>query len=306
VLRIATRRSPLALWQAEHVSARLLAAHPGLRVELLPMSTQGDRLLDAPLARVGGKGLFLKELERALQDGRADLAVHSMKDVPVALPDDLHLPVVLDRADPRDALVRRGPGRLADLPRGARVGTSSLRRKCQLAALRPDLDLVDLRGGVNTRLGRLDAGDFDAIVLACAGLQRLGLEARISEPLDPEVMLPAIGQGALGLECRRGDAAVEALIAPLADPSASCTVAAERALNRRLHGGCQAPVAGHARLDAGRLEIRGLVASLDGREVLRYRVEGPAGDAVILGEETAEGLLAQGAGALLEAAYADT
>ena len=304
-LKIATRKSPLALWQAEHVAGALRARNPGLGVELVAMRTSGDRMLDAPLAKVGGKGLFVKELERALLDGRADVAVHSMKDVPVELPPGLHLPVVMARADPRDALVSMRFGALDALPPGATVGTSSLRRKCQLAALRPDLRLEDLRGGVDTRLRRLDRGDFDAIVLAVSGLERGGHGARVTEALDVGTMLPAAGQGALGIECRRGDARVEALIAPLACPRSSARVLAERAFNRRLEGGCQVPIAAYATLEGRELSLRGLVASLDGARVLRAQVRGRTEDAEPLGAEAAAAVLEQGAGEILERIFAE-
>ena len=304
-LKIATRKSPLALWQAEHVAGALRARNPGLEVELVAMRTSGDRMLDAPLAKVGGKGLFVKELERALLDGRADVAVHSMKDVPVELPPGLHLPVVMARADPRDALVSMRFGALDALPPGATVGTSSLRRKCQLAALRPDLRLEDLRGGVDTRLRRLDRGDFDAIVLAVSGLERGGHGARVTEALDVGTMLPAAGQGALGIECRRGDARVEALIAPLACPRSSARVLAERAFNRRLEGGCQVPIAAYATLEGRELSLRGLVASLDGARVLRAQVRGRTEDAEPLGAEAAAAVLEQGAGEILERIFAE-
>ena len=304
-LKIATRKSPLALWQAEHVAGALRARNPGLEVELVAMRTSGDRMLDAPLAKVGGKGLFVKELERALLDGRADVAVHSMKDVPVELPPGLHLPVVMARADPRDALVSMRFGALDALPPGATVGTSSLRRKCQLAALRPDLRLEDLRGGVDTRLRRLDRGDFDAIVLAVSGLERGGHGARVTEALDVGTMLPAAGQGALGIECRRGDARVEALIAPLGCPRSSARVLAERAFNRRLEGGCQVPIAAYATLEGRELSLRGLVASLDGARVLRAQVRGRTEDAEPLGAEAAAAVLEQGAGEILERIFAE-
>ena len=304
-LKIATRKSPLALWQAEHVAGALRARNPGLEVELVAMRTSGDRMLDAPLAKVGGKGLFVKELERALLDGRADVAVHSMKDVPVELPPGLHLPVVMARADPRDAFVSMRFGALDALPPGATVGTSSLRRKCQLAALRPDLRLEDLRGGVDTRLRRLDRGDFDAIVLAVSGLERGGHGARVTEALDVGTMLPAAGQGALGIECRRGDARVEALIAPLGCPRSSARVLAERAFNRRLEGGCQVPIAAYATLEGRELSLRGLVASLDGARVLRAQVRGRTEDAEPLGAEAAAAVLEQGAGEILERIFAE-
>ena len=303
-LRIATRRSPLALWQAEHVAGALRERHPGLEVELVAMRTSGDKMLDAPLAKVGGKGLFIKELEHALLDGRADIAVHSMKDVPVELPPELHLPVVMARADPRDALVSTRFSGLDALPAGASVGTSSLRRRCQLAAHRPDLRIENLRGGVDTRLRRLDGGSFDAIVLAVSGLERGGHGARVTEALDVATMLPAAGQGALGIECRRGDTRVEALIAPLACARSTACVLAERAFNRRLEGGCQVPIAAYATLEGEALSLRGLVASLDGSKVLRSRVQGTAQEAEGLGAEAAGAVLAQGAGEILSEIYA--
>ncbi|MGE0383953.1 MAG: hydroxymethylbilane synthase [Gammaproteobacteria bacterium] len=298
-LRIATRRSPLALWQAEHVRARLCALHPGVEVALVPMSTTGDRILDAPLAKVGGKGLFVKELEQALREGRADLAVHSMKDVPVELPPDLAITTVLEREDPRDVLIARGGASLRSLPAGAVVGTSSLRRGCQIRALRPDLVIRSLRGNVNTRLARFDAGDYDAIVLAAAGVIRLGLADRISATIDVAELLPAIGQGAIGIECRAGDSALNALLAPLHHGPTAIRIEAERALNRRLHGGCQVPIAGHAVLDAGRVTLRALVADLDGRQVLRAERTGAAAQAETVGIALAEDLLDRGAAALL-------
>ena len=303
-LRIATRRSPLALWQAEHVASALRARNPGLDVALVAMRTSGDKMLDAPLARVGGKGLFIKELEHALLDGRADIAVHSMKDVPVELPPDLHLPVIMERADPRDALVSTRFATLEALPSGAIVGTSSLRRRCQLAARRPDLGIENLRGGVDTRLRRLDNGDYDAIVLAVSGLERGGHAARVTEALDVTTMLPAAGQGALGIECRRGDTRVEALVAPLACARSSACVLAERAFNRRLEGGCQVPLAAYATLADGNMRLDGLVASLDGTRVLRARVRGSGDEAESLGTEAASSVLKQGAGEILAEIYA--
>ena len=303
-LRIATRRSPLALWQAEHVAGALRERSPGLAVELVAMRTSGDKMLDAPLAKVGGKGLFIKELELALLDGRADIAVHSMKDVPVELPPELHLPVIMARADPRDALVSTRFVGLGALPPGASVGTSSLRRRCQLSAHRPDLRIENLRGGVDTRLRRLDEGDFDAIVLAVSGLERGGHGARVTQALDVSTMLPAAGQGALGIECRRGDSRVESLIAPLACARTTACVGSERAFNRRLEGGCQVPIAAYATLDQDGLSLHGLVASLDGATVLRSRVQGGAQDAEALGGEAADALLKRGAGAILARIYA--
>ncbi len=302
-IRIATRKSPLALWQAEHVAERLRQAHPGLEVELVKMVTQGDKILDTPLAKVGGKGLFVKELEQGMMEGRADIAVHSMKDVPMDLPEGFVLGAVLTREDPRDAFVSNRYARLDELPEGAVVGTSSLRRQCQLRAARPDLDIRDLRGNVGTRLGKLDAGDYDAIVLACAGLKRLGLGERITQALAPEQSLPAVGQGAVGIECRADDAAVLDLVAPLNDPDTAVRVHAERAMNHRLEGGCQVPIAGYAELARGVLLLRGLVGSVDGREVIRGDIAGRPEDAELLGRTLAEDLLARGADRILEAVY---
>jgi len=304
-LRIATRKSPLALWQAEHVGDLLREHHVGLDVELVPMSTQGDKLLDAPLAMVGGKGLFIKELEHALLSARADIAVHSLKDVPVQIPAGLVLPVFLTRADPRDGMISNSYDSMAALPAGARIGTSSLRRKCQLQALRPDLDVVTLRGGVHTRLAKLDAGDFDALILAVAGLQRLGMEKRVREVLEPEVMLPAVGQGVLSIECRAGDSRIESLIAVLDDAGCAARVSAERAMNRELGGGCQVPIAGFAELDGDALQLRGLVASVDGRRVLRAQERGPLEQAEQTGRRVAADLLSQGASEILAEVYAD-
>jgi hydroxymethylbilane synthase len=300
-LRIATRKSPLALWQAEHVRERLLAANPGLRVELVTMSTQGDRVLDSPLAKIGGKGLFVKELEQGMLEGRADIAVHSMKDVPVELPSGLGIGAILEREDPHDAFVSNRYGAIDELPDGARVGTSSLRRQCQLRGWRPDLQLLDLRGNVNTRLSRLDQGDYDAIVLACAGLKRLGMAARVTRALTPEELLPAIGQGVIGIECRLGDDAVQRLIDPLEHPPTRLRIQAERAFNAALAGGCQAPVAGFSLLEHDLLELRGLVGWPDGSKIVRGQISGPAQDAVTLGRELAEELLARGARPILQA-----
>ena len=300
-IRIATRKSPLALWQAEHVAAALRRAHPGLQVEILGMSTRGDKILDAPLAKIGGKGLFVKELEQGLMDGSADIAVHSTKDVPVELPEGLFLPVILEREDPRDAFVSQRYERLADLPQGARVGTSSLRRQCQLTARRPDLDIQPLRGNVNSRLAKLDSGEFDAILLAAAGLMRLGFEARIRSRLSIDESLPAIGQGAVGIECREDDARVLALLAPLHHPDTAVRVAAERAMNRRLQGGCQVPIAGHALLKGDELWLRGLVGTPDGTCLLVAEQAAPRAQAEELGRQVADELIAQGAHAILQA-----
>jgi hydroxymethylbilane synthase len=300
-LVIATRKSKLALWQAEHVASLLREAHPGLAVELLPMSTKGDRILDRSLAAIGGKGLFIKELEAALEDGRAHLAVHSMKDVPGELPPDMTLAAMLPRADPRDALITRGAQGLEGLPRGARLGTSSLRRRAQLLASRPDLDVRTLRGNVETRLKRLDDGELDAIVLAAAGLTRLGLQSRIGSLLDPGVSLPAVGQGVIGIECRIDDEAAREAVQALNDPAAHAAVTAERAFSRRLGGSCQSPIAAFAELDPeDRLTLRGLVAEPDGSRLIRDSVAGRAADAEPLGDRLAERVLAAGAGELLE------
>ena len=305
VLRIATRKSPLALWQAQHVGELLREKHAGLDIELVPMTTQGDKLLDAPLAKVGGKGLFIKELEHALLEERADIAVHSLKDVPVEIPAGLVLGVFLARADPYDALVCNHHESLSALPTGARVGTSSLRRQCQLLAMRPDLDVATIRGGVHTRLSKLDDGEFDALILAVAGLQRLGIGERVREALEPEVILPAVGQGVLGIECRHGDTRTGALVAPLGDADSSARVRAERAMNARLGGGCQVPIAGFAELDRDELRLRALVASIDGSEVLREQSRAHRDQAEQLGEAVAEKLLAKGAERILAEVYAD-
>ncbi len=300
-IRIATRKSPLAMWQAEHVAAALRRAHPGLAVEILGMTTRGDKILDAPLAKVGGKGLFVKELEQGLLAGTADIAVHSTKDVPVELPAGLHLPVILEREDPRDAFVSNRFARLADLPPGARVGTSSLRRQCQLTTRRPDLDIQPLRGNVNSRLAKLDGGEFDAILLAAAGLIRLGFAERIRSRLTIEESLPAIGQGAVSIECRENDAPTLKLLAPLHHPDTADCIRAERAMNRRLQGGCQVPIAGHALLEGNDLRLRGLVGTPDGSRVLIAEHCLPRDQAEALGTRVAEDLLAQGAGDILRA-----
>lgn len=298
-LRIATRKSQLALWQAEHVAALIRRAHPGVGVELLPMSTKGDRVQDRSLAAIGGKGLFIKELEAALEERRADLAVHSMKDVPADLPDALMIAAVLPRADARDALVSASAGRLEDLPRGARLGTSSLRRQAQLLAARPDLMIEPLRGNVDTRLRRLDAGELDAIVLACAGLVRLGLEARITARLEPKIFLPAVGQGVIGIECRTDDERTREVLHALEDGATRAATDAERAFAQRLGGSCQSPIAGYAQVDGDRLTLEGLVAEPDGSRVLRDSISGSTADAKLLGEQLAERVLSAGARELL-------
>ncbi|MGN6513025.1 MAG: hydroxymethylbilane synthase [Lysobacteraceae bacterium] len=301
VLRIATRKSPLALWQTEHVAGRLRAAHPGLRVELVPLSTRGDEVLDRSRAANGGKGLFLKELELAMQRGEADCAVHSLKDVPMELEPGFALPAILARADPADAFVSNRFDRLEALPQGARVGTSSLRRQAQLRARRPDLRLVDLRGNVNTRLAKLDAGDYDAIVLACAGLQRLGFDARIRARLAAPDWLPAPAQGAIAIESRDADSAVHALLRVLDDAPTRACVEAERAMNRALHGSCHVPVAAFAQRDGEALALAGLVGSARDGQIIRADARGAAATPEALGRQVAELLLAQGAGALLAA-----
>ncbi len=298
-LRIATRKSPLALWQAEHVKARLQSLHKGLQVELVTFTTQGDKILDTPLAKIGGKGLFVKELEVALLDGRADIAVHSMKDVPMAFPEGLGLVAIGEREDPRDAFVSNSFESLDALPQGAVVGTSSLRRQCQLRHHHPDLVIRDLRGNVNTRLAKLDAGEYDALILASAGLKRLGFNQRIRADIAPEYSLPAVGQGALGIEARLSDSRIAALVAPLNDAVTAARVTAERAMNRRLQGGCQVPIAGFAEVQGAELWLRGLVGSVSGREILRDEIRGPVAEAEALGEALADRLLAAGAGRLL-------
>ena len=303
IVRIATRQSPLALWQAEFVKAELERFHPGIAVELVKFTTQGDKILDAPLAKIGGKGLFVKELEQALLDGRADIAVHSMKDVPVEFPDGLGLTTICEREDPADAFVSNTYATLDALPKGAIVGTSSLRRRCQLLQVRPDLDIRDLRGNVGTRLGKLDAGQYDAVVLAAAGLIRLGLAARIRHKLEHTLSLPAAGQGAVGIECRLADAQVRALLAPLHhEPTALC-VRAERALNAALQGGCQVPIAAFAVLTDNTLHLRGRVGDTDGSLLLRAEASASASQPEALGRQVADALLQQGAGEILRRVY---
>jgi len=303
-LRIATRKSPLALWQSEHVAAGLRASHPGLLVELVPMSTSGDEVVDRSLAAIGGKGLFLKELELAMQRGDADCAVHSLKDVPMTLEPGFALPAFLERADYADGFVSKQFEGIAALPYGARVGTSSLRRQAQLRALRPDLQLLNLRGNVNTRLAKLDAGEYDAIVLACAGLQRLGFGDRIRERLQAPHWLPAPAQGAITIECREGDAATIVLCAMLDHADTRSCVEAERAMNRALHGSCHVPVAAYAQLDGRQLRLDGLVGSAIDGSAVRAHGTGPVEAPETLGGQVAHALLAQGAGALITASGA--
>lgn len=303
LLRIATRKSPLALWQAEHIKSRLMALHPGLEVELITFSTQGDKILDTPLAKIGGKGLFVKELEVAMIEKRADIAVHSMKDVPMELPEELELGVICERENPQDAFVSNQYKGLEDLPQGAVVGTSSLRRQCQIQQLRPDLQIKSLRGNVQTRLSKLDNGDFDAIILAAAGLLRMEMQDRITSFLPTEQSLPAGGQGALGIEWRVGDTAIQELVKPLHHDETASAVLAERALNRRLEGGCQVPIACFAEHQDGQLWLRGLVGSIDGKTLLKTEKTGAPADAETLGVQAAEALLEQGAGEILKAVY---
>ena len=303
MIRIATRQSALALWQANYVKARLQDIHPGLKVELVGMTTRGDKILDVPLAKVGGKGLFGKELEEAMLRDEADIAVHSMKDVPMELPEGLELYATCEREDHRDAFVSHGYESLEQLPEGAVVGTSSLRRQCQLSALRPDIKIKSLRGNVNTRLGKLDGGEFDAIILAAAGLIRLDMASRIGSFIDESVCLPACGQGAVGIECRSNDDTVKALLAPLNHEETALTVGAERAFNRHLEGGCQVPIGGFAELKGGQLSMRGLVGQPNGRLVISDEKTGSAAEPEKLGVALADALLARGADKILAAVY---
>lgn len=302
-LTIATRKSMLAMWQAEHIKARLQQLHPGLQVELLPMSTRGDVILDTPLAKIGGKGLFVKELEIAMLEGKADIAVHSMKDLPVEFPDGLELYGICEREDPRDAFVSNNYNSLDELPNGAVVGTCSLRRKCQILAQYPQLKVHDLRGNVQTRLNKLDHGQFDAIILAASGLIRLDLHARIRQRIAVEVSLPANGQGVLGIECRSNDNATKALLEPLICQQTRSCVLAERAMNRRLQGGCQVPIGAYAELHGDQLHLRGLVGRPDGSEIIEGEITGDRADAEQIGIELAEFLLQRGAGKILADVY---
>ncbi len=304
-IRIATRKSALALWQAEYVKASLEAAHPGLIVSLVPMVSRGDKLLDSPLSKIGGKGLFVKELETALLENEADIAVHSMKDVPMDFPEGLGLYCICEREDPRDAFVSNTYESLEALPQGAVVGTSSLRRQTQLLALRPDLQINFLRGNVNTRLAKLDAGEYDAIILAAAGLIRLGFAERIRSSISVIDSLPAGGQGAVGIECRSADREIHALLEPLHHHETALRVIAERALNKHLNGGCQVPIACYAELQGDQLWLRGLVGQPDGGLLLRAEATGSVKDPQALGVGVAEDLLRQGAAAILQAVYGE-
>ena len=302
-IKIATRQSPLALWQANDVADKLREFHPGLNIELIKIVTKGDKILDTPLAKIGGKGLFIKELEVAMLNGEADIAVHSMKDVPMELPAGFSLEIICPREQPRDAFVSNNYKQLQDLPKNAIVGTSSLRRQSQLKALRPDLQIKDLRGNVGTRLGKLDAGEYDAIILAAAGLIRLQMPERIAETIDDDLLLPAAGQGAVGIETRQGDREILELLKPLACSITTIRVTAERAMNRKLEGGCQVPIAGFAQIKGEELFLRGRVGSVDGGTLLQAETKGKLEDAVEIGERVAEKLLAAGAGDILKQVY---
>jgi hydroxymethylbilane synthase len=303
IIRIATRKSPLALWQAEHVAARLSQAFPDITTELVTMVTKGDKILDAPLAKVGGKGLFVKELEQGMLDGIADIAVHSMKDVPVEFPQGLHLAVILEREDPTDAFVSNRYQSLDDLPADAKIGTSSLRRQCQIKEKFPNAEILSLRGNVNTRLAKLDAGEFDAIILASAGLKRLGMADRITQSLPTSVSLPAMGQGAIGIECRVDDVEVNQMLQVLHHEATNICVRAERAMNARLNGGCQVPIGGFAQIDGETVFMRGLVGSPDGALIYRAEKMGAIAQAEEMGVAIAEDLLSQGADKILQALY---
>lgn len=299
-LKIATRSSPLALWQAEHVQSELLKHHSDLQIELVTMTTRGDKILDAPLAKVGGKGLFVKELEAGMLAGEADIAVHSMKDVPMEFPPGLELFLIMEREDPRDAFVSHKYAALDELPEGAVVGTSSLRRQTQIREKFPHLTIDWLRGNVNTRLKKLDDGQYDAIILAAAGLIRLGFDERIKAYLEPELSLPAAGQGAVGIECRSDDESIKKILEPLRHPQTTLRVLAERAMNQRLNGGCQVPIAGFSLIEGEELWLRGLVGEPDGSVVLRSEVRGKKIDAEQLGVQLADQLLALGADKILQ------
>jgi len=300
ILRIATRKSALAMWQAEHVASRLQAIHSDLTVELVGMMTRGDIILDTPLAKIGGKGLFVKELETGMLEGIADIAVHSMKDVPMAFPEGLHLPIIMEREDPTDAFVSNTFESIDALPQGARVGTCSLRRQTQIREYRPDIKILDLRGNVNTRLAKLDNDEYDAIILASAGLIRLGFQDRIRQGISVEQSLPAMGQGAVGIECREDDARVNELLVPLIHDDTAIRVKAERALNNRLNGGCQVPVAGYSILQGDQIWLRGLIGYPNGSAIYRAEKTGPIDEAEAIGVAVAESLLEQGGRGVLE------
>jgi hydroxymethylbilane synthase len=304
-IRIATRQSPLALWQAEYVAGLLTKAFPEIKTQLVKMVTRGDKILDAPLAKVGGKGLFVKELEQGMLEGNADIAVHSMKDVPVNFPEGLHLSAILAREDPTDAFVSNRYATINELPSNARIGTSSLRRQCQIKEKFPNAEIVSLRGNVNTRLAKLDAGAFDAIVLASAGLIRLNMAKRITQSLETSISLPAIGQGAIGIECRVDDTEINDILSVLHDVETGYCVSAERAMNAQLNGGCQVPIAGFAHLQGEQLFMRGLVGHPDGSVLYRAERSGSMHQAEAIGQQVAEDLLNQGAGKILQALLLD-
>lgn len=298
-IRIATRTSPLAIWQAEHVASELLAIHPDVEVELVKMVTQGDRILDTSLSKVGGKGLFVKELEHGMLNDEADIAVHSMKDVPVQIPEGLCIQVIMQRENPHDAFVSNNYKSLTELPASAKVGTSSLRRASQIKARFPQLEILDCRGNVNTRLKKLDENQYDAIILAVAGLKRLGMDERIAGQLSIEESLPAIGQGAIGIECRVDDEQIHKLLADLNHAQTTSCVSAERAMNARLGGSCSVPIAGHAVIDRNEVYLQGLIAAADGSAI--YTAEATGNDPEQTGLAVAEDLLEQGAGKVLQA-----
>ena len=302
-IRIGTRASALALWQAEWVKAELEKKYPGMTVSLTKIKTTGDKILDVPLAQVGGKGLFVKEIEEAMLEGEIDIAVHSMKDVPTFFPDGLHLSCITKREDPRDALLTRNNVTFNNLPKGANVGTSSLRRQAQLMHVRPDFVIHQLRGNVDTRLRKLKEGQFDAIILAAAGVKRLGLADNVSEYIDPEISLPAIGQGALGIECRVDDRELNDLIAFFNHADTRTCVTGERALLRRLEGGCQVPIACYGQIKGGALHLTGLVGSVDGKRIIKDSLEGAPEKAEKLGVTLAEKLLSRGADVILREVY---
>ncbi len=302
-LRIATRKSPLALWQAEHVKTRLMQAHEGLNVELVTFTTKGDKILDTPLAKIGGKGLFVKELEMAILEGEADIAAHSIKDVPMEFPEGLFLSTILEREEPCDAFVSNTIDSIQTLPQGAVIGTCSLRRKCQLLSKRPDLKIKDLRGNVNSRLEKLDNGDYDAIILACAGLVRLEMASRIKQRISSSWILPAVGQGAVGLEARIDDKETLSLLSVLNHEDTADRVSAERALNKRLKGGCQVPIASYAMLDGDTLHLQALVGEPDGSKIVQGDISGHRTEAEHLGEKLADDLLSRGAKEILEKLY---
>lgn len=294
-LKIATRKSPLALWQAKHVKSKLESYHPDLKVELVEMTTKGDQILNSPLSKIGGKGLFIKELETGILQGKADIAVHSMKDVPYELPIDFEIGAILERENPFDAFVSNNFNTIDDLPYGARLGTCSMRRMVQLKSKRPDLIIIDLRGNVNTRLRKLDNGEYDAIILACAGLIRLGFEDRIKQQMSETTCLPAVGQGAVGIEIRANDKKIKELLAPLIDIETTIRVEAERAMNARLEGGCSVAIAGYSTINNNEIVITGLVGSVNTGEILKRKISGPTGKAEKLGADLAEELISLGA-----------